>query len=426
VYACLGSVSLVSGKPSPSAVAQGLAASGSVRERLKAALLFEMDNRYEEAAILLRELPAEGPMGSLVLMALGDALYEVGDGAEADTAWARAALDPRWRALADLRRRMGRMAAGGPRTWGRELPTLVALSRRSDRIGAESVWLLQQVAEVQGDWETAAERAAELWRFHPQLARAVDAPERLLTASLRRVDLLLGEQRPVESLAFFDNTWRAELDRAIVDPTLLYSLAQAAESLGLYDRALSLHLRGMGVDVAVGRETLGPVLELARLYARVGRGLEAKDALEYARKLPEGRARRRDVDLALAALLQSEGDLERARPLWRRAGGPVAEAWLTLVEEDCDALVQRAAPPEAPDGPEQVRWSLERLECLVSRGEPAEAEALAEALQGRAQPEEIAAARGRHPEGSILARLAQEEAQQAAWTDPERRPAATP
>lgn len=417
VYGCLGLAALATGRPAPTPIARVLAGLETPAARLLAGLLFLRDNRHADAARVLDGVELAGELAPLAALALGDALYGMaGDPLRADAAWARAGHDPRWRDVADLRRRMGRMVAGGPRTWGRDLPELVSLSERPDRAGAEATWLLLQVAEVHGDWQTASEHAGALWRFHPALARKADVPERLLRATTRRVEALLAVDRPVEALAEFETSWREELDRALVDPGLLFTVARTATGLGLSERALALHRRGMDVEVRAGRETLDAVLVVARLYARVGRTVEARDALAFARKMAAGTPRERDVDLALAARLASDGEVDEARRLWARFPGPVSERWTALLDHDCARLVALVDPPGSPDGPDRERLALARLRCLATRGPKDEALALAASLRGVVPDEEIDAALGTPAGTTLAARIAKEDEQHEAWS----------
>lgn len=336
--ACLGSVSLATGHPAPTPTARALlAVDERPGARLIAAQLLVLDHRYPEALPVLTGV-AEWPAALRPWRdaTLGDVALALGDIERSRVAWRDVGSAGPLGEIARQRARLVRMSGEAPSTWAAALPGLVRDLERGGIGAAEAHYLAAQIGRTFDEASLSAEHLTELVDHYPELTARSDVPQQLLAVCTRRLDQLHRVGQIADEVAFYNDCWRAPLNSVLIDPTVLHHVAMAFEDLGLWDRALSVQREAVATLTREDREDFDALVQLARLYVRVGRETEALETVRYAERLPASAPARPALDVvagqAHLALDQREDALRRwARASTDKVVGPEARVRRALL-----------------------------------------------------------------------------------------------
>lgn len=394
--ACLGGVSLATGAPAPTWTGRALVKASEVPEhRLLAAQLLILDNRFAEARPLVEGLEGLSPeLRRYRDATLGDVYLALGDLEAARGAWRDVGTRGLLGDLAEQRARLIRMSKEPPATWAAELPALEKTGREGGPAGAEALQVAAQVANTYDEAEVAARHLTTLVDRWPDIAARSDIPQRLLDVCDRRIQNLQRADRLIEAVGFYRDCWRDELDPLVYDISTQRQVAATFRSLGLWEPALEAQRDVTAALARDDREEVLPLLELARLYVRVERPVEALETVAYASRLPGAGEHRGLLALVSGLAHHANGELDAALRDWARAStDPEARVEarvhraLALAEAGRCAEAQPVLAPIAkadeildehditvPD----ARLAIAR--CLVDQGRADEALAMASSL----------------------------------------------
>ena len=317
VLECLGIVSLATANPPPTQTA--LALLGATQDpvaRFLGAQLLQMDNRHMEAARVYEQVVVDmedSDQRLLALAAYGDALYLTGRSEDAHSAYTSAM---RHRGIYDiliLRQEMLRMHKEGWAEWPGHVPDLERLTRRSDEVGAEAIYLLAQIATHYGDPHAAGEYLDQMFDKHERFAERSDAGERLVRACSLRMSQFEKLKLWDDQVAFYRDCWRDSLNEQLTDTRALESISAAYIRLGLYEQALAVQIEVTQIHSStLARDDLDALLRLSWLYTRTGRHDEALRTLQYTAKSGEARAELGRLLIHTGEALYRSGRVEEA------------------------------------------------------------------------------------------------------------------
>jgi len=319
--ACLGSVSLATGHPAPTPTARALlAVDERPGARLIAAQLLVLDNRFQEALPVLTSV-AEWPTALRPWRdaTLGDVALALGDTERARAAWRDVGTSGTLSEVARQRARLVRMSAEPPSTWASALPGLTRDLDRGGIAAAEAHYLAAQIGRTFDDASLSAEHLTALVDRYPELSARSDVPQQLLSVCTRRLERLHRAERVADQVAFYNDCWRAPLNSILLDPTVLHHVAASLEDLGLWERALDVQREAVAALTREDREDLDALVQLARLYVRVGRSREALETVAYAERLPGSRAAQPALDVVAGEAHRVLGEEASALRRWARA-----------------------------------------------------------------------------------------------------------
>ena len=403
VLECLALVAFDTASPPIAPTARALARStGRPRALLLSGQLLLRANHPAEAQPLLHAAAKalHGEQQALALIMEGDAWFAMGKLEQARRSWRDGELSSsreQSRVLA-LRQRMRGMVEKGPNSWPAAVPQLHLDAERSDRSGAEALYLLAQIADTFSDLDGAIDHRATLLRGFRDIARE-PAESELWTALDRRLLELDRGARSLEVAALYREHWYAELRVLVSDTSSLEAVARAFERLGLSDDALDVQREVFAVQTRLDMEDPEALLVLARLYRQVGRLEDALKTIAYLREVDGWKDLRGQILLQEGRIHADLGDEAAARKAWRAAalipevkGEAAAEmAMLDVAAGRCDAAVpalqQVVASRDEPSVVQEGRAQLALGRCLLDAGDAEGALEAAKDAAGRATDE---------------------------------------
>ena len=285
--------------------------------------------------------------------------------------------------------------AKGYGDWAANVPKISLLAKEPGPVGAEALYLLSQIDTVLGTQVDAISDLAQLIRNHRQIAQASDVPERLWEVYKERQRLLLEQEKWFDVAALHEGAWHPMVLRAVQDPKALIGVAQAYDKIGLPHRALHLSRDIFGMLMGAGDDDTDMVIQLARLYGKIGLTRDGLKTLDYlrTRKVPAGR--RAEVAMLAASLREGSGDVAgtvKELRLAMRDPKYRVEATVWLARMDAEAGRCDQATPVlwanlmSQEGRTRFTDSqpyLALARCLASQGDGVRASQAAKAAAGR-------------------------------------------
>jgi tetratricopeptide (TPR) repeat protein len=285
VLLCIGAVALGNAGSSPTGIARAIVADSiSPASQLLAGSLLLMDDRLQEATEVLTPIVGElnGEQQDTARLALGDALFGLGEMTRANEVWAGIQTEePMLVAQLKLRFRIAGLVVSGTASWAEAIPELRSLSRRSDRIGAECHYLLAQIYKTYGDPEGEARHLRALRAGWPGVSDRAGIRVRQAELNLRRMSQLQRAGKAVELSAWYRRYWEAYGEPYVRDISVLESVARANEELGLSGEALRVAATVSRLQAQRDEETASSLLLLAELYVANGLFPEAQTSVKY-------------------------------------------------------------------------------------------------------------------------------------------------
>lgn len=371
---CLGITSLGDGYPSPSHTARALVATGDNPQfMLLAGQLLQLDNRHEEALPILEALAHDPPSGlsDNLWMSLGDSQYMTGKIEDAKKSWSNIEKSSRLHPVAHIRGRMAELVVESRSEWAQAIPEFHTLTELGGPAEAEARYILAQIAQAEGDMESAADNLLEIWRNHRSIALDSDVPERLMMVCKERVNSLHRTGRWADEAATFDMCWRKDLDTLSSDTAVLEQVSQVLSNMGLFDEALAIQQRALAVHTLVERDEPSALLRLAELYNKTHHPEEALKTLLYVDRntqlVDKSRRYRLEADAHrdLGAIKEAESSYKRAATGGEEA--PLARRALGIMLADDDRCKQ-AIPLLKQDEDRDAQLTLAR--CQIRESDP--------------------------------------------------------
>lgn len=401
VLEVLAVAALATGDPASASLARALGHTTARAEpRLLAGALLLREGCPSDAAPLLASAVGRLPERYAVpaQFLLVDALLGAGQVDEAAISLSLPATTTRageWVGLARARSRLISLLRDAPDKWPEMVPSLEHAGHAFDWEGDESLFLAGQVHERLGEDRLAIEAWTRL--AHRKRGVVGGARERLRVAVLGRLGRLLAQGDDIGAMSLYQAAWRSEFLAEMSDPTILRSLADCFDRIGLPLAALEILQDVSAMEGRDGRDDRATVVSIAGLYLKLGRVREAQESVDFLRAS-------RAIDESLqgqivmleAHIARAAGDTARARQrLEVAAGFPGLEAQATaervLLDAEsgrCDLALPGFEAALAVPGYDQAANHALHAVCLGGAGlEPAAGIAARVASHGAADSE---------------------------------------